>query len=275
MSNGILSYLEELTGNVLVTRLIEALIILAVGGVFLYLIRKILEKISTTAGVDTRSVRNMYKLLKTASIIVIAFLVLYTLTQASIIVLFILAIIIVMTAASWEAIASLAAYYVILTNRRLGPGDYIEVIYRNERIAGRIREINPFFTVLESPQGVYSIPNIQLLRTPTRVPGPSVDAVINIRVWGIDDPDTARAIVKRISEELPALSKPIVPSPRHLQTNILIDEITSDSITLRALVPLPSQKLPRAKFNQLLEDLAVLLRETGYSFSISLEAPET
>lgn len=261
--------------NIYLARLLESLFIIIAGIIFIYIIRKIFEKISTTTGVDTRSVNNMYKLIKTATSIVIFFLVLYTLTQASVIVLFILGIILIMIAASWEVIANVAAYYVVLINRRIGKGDLIEIEYNNMRIIGRIREINPFFTTIESSKGVFSIPNLALLRYPSRTPGPTGELTINVRIWGVDDPDTIRSIVRRLEDEIAVLSRPIVPSPRHLRVHLLIDELSNDSVSLRVVIPLPSQEVNREKFNRLLEDLAVTLKETGYSFSISLPLPES
>ena len=270
-----LKYLHIMQHNVYLARLLESLFIIIAGIIFIYIIRKIFEKISTTTGVDTRSVNNMYKLIKTATSIVIFFLVLYTLTQASVIVLFILGIILIMIAASWEVIANVAAYYVVLINRRIGKGDLIEIEYNNMRIIGRIREINPFFTTIESSKGVFSIPNLALLRYPSRTPGPTGELTINVRIWGVDDPDTIRSIVRRLEDEIAVLSRPIVPSPRHLRVHLLIDELSNDSVSLRVVIPLPSQEVNREKFNRLLEDLAVTLKETGYSFSISLPLPES
>jgi hypothetical protein len=266
LDGSLIEYLDMIFENTYITRLIVSLIIIIIGIITLYLIRKILDKIKSSPGIDERSVENLYRLIKSALTIILAFLILYTLTQQQAIVFFIMGTILIMMAASWEIIANASAYYVILVSRRFGKGDRISI----GEITGNIDEITPFYTVVRSEDGVYNIPNLKLLRNAVKLQSESVRTTIKIRIWGIDDPEIARSIIQRIEEEITSLSKPLVTSPRHTQISAVIDEISSDSVSIHINLPVPGPRPNRKKFNRLIQDLAILLKETGYSYSITI-----
>ncbi|MCE4624347.1 MAG: mechanosensitive ion channel family protein [Desulfurococcales archaeon] len=213
------------------------------------------------------SIENMYSLIKSATIIVTLFIILYILTQQQAIAYFILGVILILIAASWEVIANVASYYVILISRGLNKGDLVSI----DDIVGKVREINPFFVVVEGEDGVYKIPNRVVLHKMVKMPVEPAIVTLNIRIWGLDDPEVARSIIQRIEDEIATLTRPLVTSPRHLQLESSVEELSSDSVTISIKLPVPGRKVSRRKFNRLLEDLAVSLKETGYSFTISLQ----
>ncbi len=262
----LIEYIQNIVGNVWVVRLIISTITVLVGLIILYIIKKILFKIKETRRADVRSIENLYSLIKGAFGIILLFLVLYIMTQQQVIVYFILGVALILIAAGWEILANIGAYYVLLLTQRFTIGD--RIVFSD--IEGEIESITSVFTFIRSEDGLYAVPNLRLLREAARIPKEFTYAELEIRIWGVDDPETASNLKNRIEEEISSLSRSLVIHPKHYQPESRIIEITSDSITLRVKLPVPGPKPNSKKLSRLAEDLAVLLKETGYSFSVSI-----
>ena len=271
MAGGLIAYLREVYQNEIIVRLVASTVILIISVLILYVVRKLLTKLkSSRIAADTRSIDNLYKLIKSAILIITLFLILYILTMQQVIVYFILGIILIILAASWEIISNISAYYIILLTHRFGKGDLIDI---NGVVFGQIQEINPIYTFIMGDDGLYAVPNVFLIRRAARIPREPVYMTLDVRVWGIDDPESAKLLRQRLESEIPGLVKSITTRPKHFQAEAQVLEVTSDSITLRFSIPLPGPKPNPKKLSRLAEDLAVILNETGYSYSIILRPP--
>jgi len=261
--------LGDMFQNQLMLRLVASAIIVLVGLFLVALSRKVFERIARARSKDRKTIENTQKMIEISIIIVTIFLVIYVLTQQTIIVLFLLGVLLVLIGASWEVVANLAAYYVILMNQRPSKGDYVAV----HGFAGRVRDITPFFTLIDNDESVQAVPNRLLLgKGVTVFKEPSI-VTVAVRVWGFEDPEVVESLLSVIRSRLLETLKDAIAVPG--EAELYIDEITMDGVVIKIDVPMPGYPIKpnKRKIALLLREVAAALKETGYSFSVSVEKP--
>ncbi|MEB3759532.1 MAG: mechanosensitive ion channel family protein [Desulfurococcales archaeon] len=262
----LVDYLKMFISNEYIVKAIVSLIIVIVGMVILAMIKGVFKKFESSRISERNTLENMYKIISMSVYILLVFIVIYVMTQQQIIVLFLLGVVLILLAASWEVIANIAAYYALLASRALSRGDYIIL---EGKIEGKIKEITPLFTVIEGDTRVYTIPNLYLLKRGKTAVKEPIKVWIIIRVWGFEEPDALTGIKQLIEEKIARLGRDLMAIPETPRT--VIDEVSIDGATLRIEIAVPGTKPNKVKISRLLEELAVSLKETGYSYSLTAE----
>ncbi len=260
------TYLENIFKNEIIVRIVISLIIVIIGIIILAMIKGLFRRIETARVTEKATLENMYKLISTSVTIVLIFLIIYVLTRQAIIVIFILGVILIILASSWEVIANIAAYYAILSARLIAKGDYI--ILPNG-IEGRVREITPLFTHIDGETRVYAVPNLLLLKQGRIGVKDPIKLEIIVRVWGIDDPDKIEGIIDLVRNKVATAGRDIMAIPEAARASI--DEISVDSVSFRVELYAPGPKPNKIKLGRLLQEISVALRETGYSYTLTIE----
>ncbi len=256
-------YTENILKNQYIMRIIISIIIIIIGYIFLALVKGIFKKIETSRAAEKTTLENMYKLLYISIIIILLFLIVYVITEQSVIVLFLLGVILILLASSWEVTANLAAYYALLLSRSVQRGDYIEL---PEDISGRIRQITPLFTEIEDENRVYMVPNLKLLRHGKTTVKEPIKVEVEIRVWGFEDPDTINNILEILKDKIAMAGRNVLALPE--AASLIVEEVSVDGVSIRAELRVPGPKPNKAKLGRLMQELAVTLKETGYSYSL-------
>ncbi len=266
MTNSLVDYLLTFIQNEYIVKIIVSIVIVLVGLVILAMIKGVFKKFESARISERATLENMYKIISMSVYILLVFIIIYVMTQQQIIVLFLLGVLLIILAASWEVIANLAAYYALLASRALTRGDYIII---EPNIEGKIKEITPLFTVIEGETKVYTLPNLYILKHGKTTVREPIKVNLVIRVWGFEDPDALTGIKRLVEEKVARIGRDLMAIPE--MPRAIIDEISVDGATLRVAVSLPGTKPNTVKISRLLEELAVSLKETGYSYTLTVE----
>ncbi len=257
------------TGVAISLDIIYSLIVVILALVFLAVYRRILLRLVESRVLDRLYYDRIYRVTQLVVAIIVFLTVGYYVTGEHTLVYIIAGLVIIVAASSWEIIANLVSFYVILFSRLVTRGDYIMLPNGSH---GRIREITLLYSLIETPQGVYAIPNLAFIRSGRlQFKEPSY-VRINIRVWGFEDPevvDDIRAVVQSTIEE--ASREALAHSGA---IRVYVDEISMDSVVLKAVIPVPGPRPNVARLTTMMVELANTLKETGYSYTIGLETME-
>jgi small-conductance mechanosensitive channel len=266
MLSSLYESLTMLSENKVVVRIIVSIIILLVGLVILVMIKGIFKKLESRRVTERAALENMYKIIYGSLVLTLLFIVIYVLTQQQIIVVFLLGVILILLASSWEVIANLAGYYALLASRNISRGDYVIIPPDME---GRVREITPLFTIIDGDKAVYSVPNLTVLRKGIVSLRDPITVYLIVRVWGFEDPDALASLKEVIEEKVTATARNVLASPEKARG--AIEELSVDGATIRIPLKVPGPRPNTLKISELIEELAVALKDTGYSFNINFE----
>ncbi len=267
---GIMDFLiEEASREDIAWKLVLSLSVLIGGLIALRLFHGMLSGLVQARVIDRSSRETIYRITKAAVYLAIILTIIFIFTGSTFVMALLLVALFGVIIASWDIIANLASYYIIIGLRLVGQGEYIVL---PNGIHGKVRDIKPLHIILESPHGLYSIPNITIIRDGMLQRRETFSFRVTVRVWGLQDVhhiENVREIVRsvvsmRAKELLESMTKP----------NLFIDEVTDDSVTMKIVINTPGARPRLDKLSQLIVELSKRLRESGYSHTITFETPE-
>ena len=171
---------------------------------------------------------------------------------------------------SWDALANLISYYVILGSRMVSKDEYIVL---PNGIHGKVKDIRPFYILLENRYGYYMVPNTQIVRSGKLSRKELSYFRLSVRLWGLTDQPYIERIKVMIAEEVEQALRELAYGSM-ASHSILVDEISEDSITLRIIFSTQDPEPKPEKVSQLIMELSSRLRSKGISHSITFEEPE-
>lgn len=207
-------------------------------------------------------------------IVILTFSVLlatYVLTGSSSILFMVLLVAGVALLSGLDVFSNLVSYYVITSTRLISRGQYI---FLPNGPHGVVREIRPLYTIVENDQGSYAIPNTAFLKS-GRLTLEVVSPVrLVVKVIGFQDMSEVDKVITLVKESV-SESRDILISPsKGSNPEVVIDEISEDSIVLRITLSLPGPRPNLSKLTSLIQSMASQLKDLGYTYTIALELPE-
>jgi len=261
--------LQEAARGDIAWRLALSFLVVVGGLVALRLFQGMLSGLVQARVIDRSSRETIYRITKAAVYMAIILTIIFIFTGST----FVMALLLVgffgLIIASWDIISNLVSYYIIIGMRLVGQGEYLVL---PNGIHGKVRDIKPLHIILESPHGLYSIPNIVVIRDGMLQRRETFSFRITVRVWGLQDvhhienvKEIVRSVVSmRAKELLESMTKPL----------LFIDEVSDDSVTIKIVINTPGARPRLEKLSQLIVELSKRLRESGYSHTITFETPE-
>ncbi len=249
--------------------LINIIVTILVILVLLAAYRRILRRLVDVRVLDRVYYEKLYRVTELALFIIALLSITYYVTGEHAVVYVIAGMILIVAASSWQIIASLVSFYILLFSRLISRGDYIILPGGPQ---GRVREINLLYTTLESPNGVYAVPNLELVRRGRLLLKDTTQLRIVVRIWGFEDTSIISDLRLRIAEVLEEVGRSITvhaASPR-----VYIDEVSADSVTIKIDLPVSGPRPNMARASDVIMALANALKELGYSFTITMESVE-
>ena len=249
--------------------------LVVIAGVLVFLlaaltaIERNLRRLITIGAIDRASAGKMYRISEASLTVFALLLILYVVTGDKMILGATIALSILVMASAWDVAANALSYFALMLSRSVSKGDYIILENGAE---GRIREIALLHTTLESPHGVYIVPNVQLIRRGKLQVREPVYVKLVVRVWGLPGVEAVEKVQATIKEVIEARSELFLLHTESVR--MVIDRVTSDGLVVEAHLPLPGPRPNLARLNEMMIDLASSLKELRCSYSISLEAPE-
>jgi small-conductance mechanosensitive channel len=171
---------------------------------------------------------------------------------------------------SWDALSNLVSYYIILGSKMVSRDEYLVL---PNGIHGKVKEIKPFYIVLENRYGYYMVPNSQIVRSGKLTRKEMSYFRLSIRLWGLSDHSLIERVKERIQEEVYTALREVAYKYAR-KPSVVIDEISEDSVTLRVVISLPDPEPRPERVSELIMSLSSKLREAGMSHTITFEEPE-
>ena len=249
--------------------LINIIVTILVILVLLAAYRRILKRLVDIRVLDRVYYEKLYRVTELALFIVALLSITYYVTGEHAVVYVIAGMILIVAASSWQIIASLVSFYILLFSRLISRGDYVILPGGPQ---GRVREINLLYTTLESPNGVYAVPNLELVRRGRLLLKDTTQLRIVVRIWGFEDTSIITDLRLRVAEVLEEVARSITihaATPR-----VYIDEVSADSVTMKIDLPVSGPRPNMARASDVIMALANALKELGYSFTITMESVE-
>jgi small-conductance mechanosensitive channel len=264
---------EVLTAYPLLAKLVYATILAILVYAILRLYYGILRRLSSARAVEPGVVERLYRFTSLAAWTLTVAIILYIFTGATAAWAAALLIVVVILFANLEPLISFFSYYVLLAERLVRPGDYIQVTGYGE---GVVREIRYLYTVLEDRTGVRLIPNRELVRRGFRVVDEVVPARLRVRVHGVKSTEEVEEVRRRIESvaelrgsEVAAIRHPIHGGPGSARAYLV--SVGSDYAEYIVEIPVPRPSAGPRRLGVLVYPIALAIREMGYSFEISIE----
>ncbi len=259
----------EILGIKIPIAVINSILTLIIIILFLMVYKRILNRLVNIRVLDRVYYEKLYRVTELAVFIVAILAITYYITGENILVYVIAGMILIVAASSWQIIASLVSFYILLFSRIVNRGDYIILPGGPQ---GRVRDINLLYTVLETPHGVYAVPNLEIVRQGRLLLRDVSQMRIVVRIWGFEDPSIVSDLRLKIAEVLEErLSEVAIHGaiPR-----IYVDEVSMDSVTFKAVIPVSGPRPNLSRLSDILVVMANSLKELGYSYTITLEHTE-
>lgn len=254
-------------------RLLYSGVIVLVSYLGLRLYRGILRRLSGARAVEPGVVERLYRFTSLAVWTIVLSIVVYVLTGATAAWASAILIVFVILLANIDNLVNFFSYYVLLAERLVRPGDYVEVPGYG---GGLVREIRYLHTVVEQATGVRLIPNRELLRRGFRVVDEVVPARIIVRVSGIGSPDEVERVRRRIESvaelrggEVAAITHPLHGGPGTARA--FVSSVASDHAEYIVEIPVPRPSAGPRRLGVLVYPIAAALQEMGYSYEIRIQ----
>ncbi|MEB3780081.1 MAG: mechanosensitive ion channel [Desulfurococcales archaeon] len=249
--------------------IIYSLIVIILSLIFLAVYRRILLRLVESRVLDRVYYDRIYRVTQLVVAIIAFLAVIYYMTGEHVLIYIIAGLVIIIAASSWEIIANIVSFYVILFSRLVTRGDYVMLPNGSH---GRVREITLLYSLVETPQGVYAVPNLEFVRRGRlQFKEPSYIRV-TIRIWGFEDPEVVEDLRSIVHNTIEEASREVLAHTGAIR--VYVDEISMDSVVLKAVIPVPGPRPNIARLTSMLIELANALKETGYSYTIGFEMPE-
>ncbi len=249
-------------------RLVEAAAVAVIALALLVFLKGSMRGLAYARVLDPGSVEAMYRITRNIVLIGLLLVVTYILTGSQFLLLLAVAAVAALMISGWDAFSNLVSYYVIVVSRMIGRDEYLVM---PNGIHGRVKEIRPFYVVLENRYGYYMVPNSQILRSGKLSRKDLSYYRINIRLWGLQDPALIERVEDIVMDILAASKEEGILTGK---ANTVVDEISEDSVTLRVVIALPDPEPRPEKASSLIVRLSKRLREAGISHTITFEEPE-
>ncbi|MEB3862059.1 MAG: mechanosensitive ion channel family protein [Desulfurococcales archaeon] len=259
----------EVLGIKIPIAVINSILTLVIIILFLMIYKRILHRLVNIRVLDRIYYEKLYRVTELAVFIVAILAITYYITGEHVLVYVIAGMVLIVAASSWQIIASLVSFYILLFSRIVNRGDYIILPGGPQ---GRVRDINLLYTVLETPHGVYAVPNLEIVRQGRLLLRDVSQMRMVVRIWGFEDPSIVGDLRLKIAEVLEErLSEVAIHGaiPR-----IYVDEVSMDSVTFKAVIPVSGPRPNLSRVSDILVVMANSLKELGYSYTITLEHTE-
>ena len=253
-------------------RIATAILIVVIAAVILNIYRGILDRLASGGIIDTASAARVYRITSLALLSFAALLAGYTLTGSMPLLILVLVVVSLLMLSGIDVFANLIGYYIITTSRLVAKGQYILVPNGPH---GVVKEIKPLYTVVEDQHGSYAIPNISLLRSGRLMLESTSPIRLVIRVWGFQEVQEVDSIRSLIEEVVLKNSREITAKTgEEGKPRVVIDEMSEDSVTVKVTMVMPGPRPNLSRLTNLIIDLARQLKDSGHSYTITLEEPE-
>ncbi|MEB3773899.1 MAG: mechanosensitive ion channel family protein [Desulfurococcales archaeon] len=259
----------EVLGFPIPLSIINSIITLILMIVFLAIYRRVLRRLVTARVLDRLYYEKLYRVTELIVFVITLLTVTYFLTGEHALIYVIAGLILIVAAASWQIIASIVSFYILLFSRIIGRGDNIILPGGPQ---GRVREINLLYTVLETSQGLYAVPNLEIVKSGRLLLKDITHIRVVARVWGFEDPSVVPDIKASIQEALEEMVREL--AVHGAVPRIYIDEVSMESATFKTIIPVTGPRPNLVRVSDVLVVLANALKELGYSYTITLEHPE-
>ncbi|MCE4613805.1 MAG: hypothetical protein F7C07_08285 [Desulfurococcales archaeon] len=232
-------------------------------------VKGLLNRLVSQRLLETAHKERLEKIAELTVLIALLIVLGYIATGSPLLVYIFLAMIVIILASNWEIIANMASYYVMLLTRMVSRGEYIMLPGGPH---GWVREITPLYTLVENTHAIYAVPNLRIVRNGKLHVKEPITIRVSVRVWGFEDVEAVTVVEGVVKETIEDWGRDVVAQMGGIR--VYTDEISTDSVVIKAQLPVPGPTVNLAKMSHLLKELANALKETGYSFNISLEQPE-
>lgn len=262
--------LESEAARAIAIKAAEVLAIAVLAVIALWAAKGFIRGLALARVIDPGSVGYVYSLTRNILLVAAAMLMVYVATGSQLLMILVLIAVTATLFSGWDALANLIGYYVILGSRMVSKDEYIVL---PNGIHGRVKEIRPFYIVLENRYGFYIVPNAQIVRSGKLTRKDMSYFRLSIRMWGITD----HALIERMKENIREDLEAVLREMAYLSSTgytILVDEISEDSVTFRVIFSLPDPEPRPEKVGDLIMRLSMLLKKRGISHSITFEEPE-
>jgi len=273
---GIIGWLEgariALHEHPVIAKTFYSLIVAVTTYLVLRLYYNILRRLADIRVLEPDAVERLYRFTSLTAWTIALSVIAYIITGATAAWATALLIIVMIVAANAENIVNMFSYYAILAQRLVRPGDFIEV----EGLAsGRVREVRYLHTVVEGDDGVYFIPNRELIRRGFRVMDEVTPARIVVTVKGLKGPEEVEEVRRRVESVVEMRSGEIatIRHPLHGPTGarVYVRGLSSDRAEYLVELHIPRPAPGHRRLGSLLYPIAATLQEAGYEFEIKLE----
>lgn len=251
-------------------KLLEIAVVLIFGLMAVLFLKGLSRRLIAARILDEANAGPFYRLSRDIILVVMVLLTIYILTGSRFIILVIAVLMAALILASWDLLMNLAAYYAIIVTRIVSKQEYVVL---PNGVRGWVRDVRPLFTIIETRHGVYSVPNIVIVRLGVMSKREPSYYRITLRVWGLQSSrqliDNTKSIIESVIAE--RLSEEERTAALH---RIIIDEISEDSVTLRLIIGMPHTEPRPEKVAEFMQKFSERLQEHGINHSITLEEPE-
>ncbi len=255
-------------------KLLYAAVIVILTYASLRLYYGLLRRLASARAIEPGVVERLYRFTALAAWTLTLSIVLYIFTGATAAWAAALLIVVVIVFANIENIVSFFSYYVLLAERLIRPGDYVQVPGYGE---GVVREIRFLYTVIEDQTGVRLVPNKELVRKGFRVVDEVVPARLRVTVKGVRGADEVEEVRRRIESvaelrggEVAAIRHPLHGGPGTARAYLA--RLGSDYAEYLVEIPVPRPSAGPKRLGVLVYPIATALQEMGYTYEIRIES---
>ncbi len=241
---------------IFVNIIIPAVLLIIVTAIILRLTKYILAKLAASRLIPESLVEQIYRPLSSIAYLILSFIILYLAIKQAVIIYLIVIFIVIMLIASLPTLMDTVAYYVILWENKIRPGDFIEL--ENYKIRGQVEALTFTSTLIRRRDGtlVY-IPNRTLLASPMRILSPIENRVkIQIEVSLPKAVKSARERLEEIENKIRELLLRERLAPRPQGVPVTVKRFEPSRAILQVEVPLTGIEPRSRQINLLFERIA-------------------
>ena len=234
-TGGLHATLSNIVGNLLIAKIVEALVLVAITYLIMLVIKTLLMRLQQREVITSAVREQVYRLLSLILYGFVLLFIVYMFTSAHEVFYFILLLTAAALFSNWRLIANVTAYYVMLLGKH--PQRAAQLIeFPRLRIRGRIVEITPLYLKLRGPSGrLYHIPNSVALEEPTViVAGIQTMARLSVLIEKLPEGESIENIEKKIRSTIE--ESQLVPRARDVV--IRVKEISKSGLLVDVEIPL-------------------------------------
>ncbi len=193
--------------------------------------------------------------------------ILYVFTQAEELTLLLIALVIIGVAAGWDVIMNLVGYYAITIYRLVENGVYVEI----GGMKGRIKEVNALYTLIESGEDSYRVPNKEFLRRPFKIKGEAAGICIIVRIRHDGDLGRLKTIENSLTKIAESKITEFTAIPDKKRIRIVLEKIAPDYAEYMIPLKLQGPEVDIYRRGQLVRTMAIALTGAGILGEVELK----